>query len=167
MLGIWANCKEIRGGGDASKNRNDEVVNWVLLLCLPWHALCVAHSFDGVVGPGEMIFYPGRWWHATKTLDSPTVSLSALFVDRGSRSLVQRAIAEQCTPRPAPAAAAAAATGAPEFEVAGGAAAAAPPTHEVSDGAAEPPSGAANFPPALCKRLLGKCFPLLETLYGE
>jgi len=59
-----------------------------------------ADCFDDVVSAGEMVFYPGGWWHATQTLSTPTVSISALSVDPRNRKDFGGAIHEECTPSP-------------------------------------------------------------------
>ena len=59
-----------------------------------------AVCYEGVVAPGEFIFYPSGWWHSTQTLDTPTVSLSSLVVDEPSHQGVIAAIAKDCQPRP-------------------------------------------------------------------
>lgn len=56
-----------------------------------------AKCYDDVLHPGEMVFYPGQYWHATQTLSSPTVSLSSLLVDRHSwKDVVDRFRSDDC-----------------------------------------------------------------------
>lgn len=56
-----------------------------------------ASCYDDVVHPGEMVFYPGQYWHATQTLSSPTVSLSSLLVDGHSwRHVMDRLRNDDC-----------------------------------------------------------------------
>jgi hypothetical protein len=107
-----------------------------------------ADCFDDVVLAGEMVFYPGGWWHATQTLSTPTVSVSALTVDQRNRKDFAGAIHEECAPPPQK-------TAMPSDHASG------------RTGGASSSQPRANFPPALCHRLLGRCLPLLEELYGE
>jgi hypothetical protein len=56
-----------------------------------------ASCYDDVVKPGEMIYYPKLYWHATQTLSSPTVSLSSLLVNRNSwRDVVEKLMFDDC-----------------------------------------------------------------------
>ena len=58
------------------------------------HASC----FDGVVSPGEFIFYPGDWWHATRNLgDGPSIAVSALAVNADNFRRVQEVFEYDCT----------------------------------------------------------------------
>ena len=64
-----------------------------------------ADCYDDIVNAGEMIFYPGGWWHATRTLGSASggkysVSLSSLVIDKNNWRATSNAFREECKGSP-------------------------------------------------------------------
>uniref|UniRef100_A0A7S2STA4 JmjC domain-containing protein n=1 Tax=Rhizochromulina marina TaxID=1034831 RepID=A0A7S2STA4_9STRA len=57
-----------------------------------------ARCLQGTVQPGEMVFYPSWWWHSTRTLDTPTISVSALMADPVNPSAFTEALRRDCSP---------------------------------------------------------------------
>ena len=65
-----------------------------------------ANCFEGVVSQGDMVYYPGQWWHATQNIGAnigaadaevPSLSLSSLIVDRGNFRDVREAFEYDCS----------------------------------------------------------------------
>ena len=108
-----------------------------------------ADCFDDTVQAGEMVFYPGGWWHATQTLGADaggkkggqdrddaaaggrySVSLSALIVDEHNWGAVSGTFGEEC-----------------EWGLSA--------------------SNSSGFPAELCRRLVGRCLPFLKERFGS
>jgi len=51
---------------------------------------------DFVVEPGEVLFYPSRYWHQTLNLDQPCVSMAARHIDSNNMEQVHHQLAERC-----------------------------------------------------------------------
>ena len=48
---------------------------------LPTLARATRPAYDCVLGPGELLFFPKDWWHATLNLDAHTVFVSTFADD--------------------------------------------------------------------------------------
>ena len=49
---------------------------------------------------GDMVYYPGQWWHATQNIGAvevPSLSLSSLIVDQGNFRDVRDAFEHDCS----------------------------------------------------------------------
>jgi hypothetical protein len=55
-----------------------------------------ASCYETVVGPGDLIFYPGDYWHQTYNHDTPTIALSSTVITPRDFEEVAAVIEEQC-----------------------------------------------------------------------
>jgi len=49
-----------------------------------------------IVNPGELLYYPGSWWHQTKCLDTPTIGFARRTVSRRNYGEVYTWFKEAC-----------------------------------------------------------------------
>ena len=56
-----------------------------------------AWCYGDVVSPGEILYYPESYWHQTRTLDSPTVSLTGTLVTTSNYRSVRRELEKECS----------------------------------------------------------------------
>ena len=52
--------------------------------------------YEAVLWPGEALFYPGRWWHQTQTLDDGAASLSRSLITVGDAAHFAPAMQRLC-----------------------------------------------------------------------
>lgn len=55
-----------------------------------------AKCVEATVGPGDLIYYPGDYWHQTLNQESPTISISSTIVLPADRKILSSVLQNQC-----------------------------------------------------------------------
>jgi len=55
-----------------------------------------ATCYEGVIGPGEALYYPEDYWHQTRALDSGNAAISGTLVSPSNGALVAQELQKEC-----------------------------------------------------------------------
>lgn len=53
--------------------------------------------YDDVIETGDMVFYPRDYWHQTRNIGTPTITVSGTMVDENNRDSVEDELQQECT----------------------------------------------------------------------